>query len=308
MARIRTIKPEFFQHEGLYEAEDATGLPLRLAFIGLWCQCDKEGRFDWRPRRLKLNILPWDDVDFSRVLDALSTRGFVVKYTSEEEEFGFIPSWRRHQAINNRERESELPEPNENNIIETREQRVNDASTTREGSCRGEGKGREGEREGERNGKGKGSSSSLRDSEDVCAGVCDPAAAPPDKPNGKSLPKPSTLTWTAYAEAYAQRYGATPVRNAKVNGQLAQLVARIPQAEAPDVARWYVAHSGARYVAAGHPVGLLLQDAEALRTEWVTGHRRTTTAAHQADKRQATGDAAGRLIAKYEQEESSGQG
>jgi hypothetical protein len=35
--RIRTIKPEFFHHEGIYEAELQSNLPLRLAFIGLWC-------------------------------------------------------------------------------------------------------------------------------------------------------------------------------------------------------------------------------------------------------------------------------
>lgn len=303
MARIRTIKPEFFQHEALHAAEEESGLPLRLAFVGLWCQCDKEGRFEWRPKRLKLNVLPWDEVDFSRVLDALATRGFISKYACDGQEFGFIPSWRRHQVINNRERESEFPEPNENNQLLTREVRVIDASSTRHGKLQGE---LEGELEGERKGKGNGSSSSLRDSEDVCAGVCAPDAAPPARTNGKHEPKPSALAWNAYAEAYTSRYGATPVRNAKVNGQLAQLVTRIPQAEAPEVARWYVHHNGSRYVAAGHPVGLLLQDAEALRTEWVTGHRRTATAARQADKRQATGDVASRLIAKYEAEDANG--
>jgi hypothetical protein len=33
--RIRTVKPEFFRHEELYELEKQTGLPLRLAFIGV---------------------------------------------------------------------------------------------------------------------------------------------------------------------------------------------------------------------------------------------------------------------------------
>jgi hypothetical protein len=34
MARIRTIKPEFFRHGGLFDAEIETGLPLRVAFAG----------------------------------------------------------------------------------------------------------------------------------------------------------------------------------------------------------------------------------------------------------------------------------
>src|SRR4051812_45234679 len=86
--RIRSIKPEFFLHEGLYELEQEAGLPIRVAFAGLWCAADREGRFKWEPRKLGVMILPYDGLEFSRVLDALSTRGFVVKYTSEGSDFG----------------------------------------------------------------------------------------------------------------------------------------------------------------------------------------------------------------------------
>jgi hypothetical protein len=138
--RIRTIKPEFFTHDGIFEAEQETGLPLRLAYIGLWCAADREGRFRWEPRRLKVQVMPYDDVDFSRVLDALVTRGFLVHYASAGREFGAIPSFTKHQVINNRERDSELPEPLSINTIDaclTREPRVDHASKE-------EGKGREG--------------------------------------------------------------------------------------------------------------------------------------------------------------------
>jgi hypothetical protein len=149
MARIRTIKPDFFRHGGLYDAERETGMPLRVAFAGMWTAADREGRFRWKPRELKLDCLPHDEVDFSRVLDALLTRGFIVKYAVEGDEYGHIPSWHEHQIINNREKPSSLPEPNENNTL-TREPRVNHACPTRLNSPQGEGKGREGEREGER--------------------------------------------------------------------------------------------------------------------------------------------------------------
>ena len=39
MARIRTVKPEFFKHEEIYQAEIEEKLPLRLAFIGLFGVC-----------------------------------------------------------------------------------------------------------------------------------------------------------------------------------------------------------------------------------------------------------------------------
>lgn len=109
MARIRTVKPEFFRHEGLFEAEKETDLPLRLAFLGLLTVADREGRFRWRPRVLKLDVFPHDQMDFSPVLDALTTRGFLVRYMCGTEEYGFIPTFKKHQHINNRERASELP-------------------------------------------------------------------------------------------------------------------------------------------------------------------------------------------------------
>lgn len=145
MARIRTIKPEFFRHADLFEAEKETGFPLRLAFAGLWTAADREGRFKWKPRELKLDCLPHDDVDFSRVLDALATRGWIVRYAVDGVEYGAIPTWKAHQIINNREKASDIPAPNEINIL-TREARVDDASGTRlEGKGReGKGKGREG--------------------------------------------------------------------------------------------------------------------------------------------------------------------
>ena len=143
MPRIRTVKPELFKHEGLYDAEAETGLPLRLAFIGLFTCCDREGRFKWRPRTLKLDVLPYDNCDFSRVLHALWTRGFIVKYEVDGEEYGCIPTFTTHQVINNRESESNIPPPDENSIKSwdsTRAARVDDASGT---PVKGKGIGRE---------------------------------------------------------------------------------------------------------------------------------------------------------------------
>jgi hypothetical protein len=144
VGRIRTVKPEFFEHSGLYDAEQETGLPSRLGFAGLWTCCDREGRFKWRPRELKLDVLPYDDCDFSRVLDALATRGFLVQYESGTEVFGYIPSWKDHQFVNNKEPKSKLPEPSCNEHLDacfTRDERVEDANGTRGVK---EGKGKEG--------------------------------------------------------------------------------------------------------------------------------------------------------------------
>ena len=166
MARIRTIKPEFFKHEDLFDAEKETGLPLRLAFAGLWTVCDREGRFEWRPRAIKTDVLPYDDVDFSRVLDALATRGFIVRYRVDGKDYGFVPGFSRHQLINGRESESKIPDPDQDADIydySTRQPRVNDASATRHNLARGEGEGKGKGREGE-----DGSYDPLSSADDDC--------------------------------------------------------------------------------------------------------------------------------------------
>lgn len=111
MTKIRTVKPELFRHDALFEAEKNFQLPLRLAFIGLFTCCDKEGRFKWEPRSLKLDILPYDTVDFALVLNALWETGFIQKYSWQNKHYGFIPSWHQHQSINKHEPDSKLPDP-----------------------------------------------------------------------------------------------------------------------------------------------------------------------------------------------------
>lgn len=165
MARIRTVKPELAAHEEMFDLEESTGLPVRFAWVMLFTVADREGRFAWRPRTIKAQTLPHDMIDFARVLDAWVTRGFVVKYRVGNEWFGWIPTFTKHQVINNREAASDLPDiaaadeivSNNNNDLDacgTRQPRVEDASGTREVHALGEGRkeGREGKgKEGKEN-------------------------------------------------------------------------------------------------------------------------------------------------------------
>jgi hypothetical protein len=113
MARIRTVKPEFFKHYDLFKAEEECGLPLRVAFSGLWCCADKEGRFKWQPAQLKLDVLPYDDVNFEDVLNVLERHEFIVKYSVDNKWFGCIPTLPEHQRFSGKEAqfESKLPPP-----------------------------------------------------------------------------------------------------------------------------------------------------------------------------------------------------
>lgn len=132
-----------------------------------------------------------------------------------------------------------------------------------------------------------------------------PVAAKPVKVKQpkESKETPTVGTWKAYSTAYSVRYHVEPVRNATVNGQLANLVSRLGAEEAPAVAAFYVRSNNNRYVSAGHSVGMLVMDAEKLRTEWATGRQGTTTQAIQADKTQANFNAFAPLIAEAQSKE-----
>ena len=137
MSRIRTVKPELFKHEALFDAELNSKLPLRLAFIGLFTVADCEGRFKWRPRTLKLDVLPHDFVDFASVMNALESAGFIERYEVDGEVYGWIPSFTKHQRLQTKELAagSTIPSPNDRDATGTHPERYRDASriTGREG-------------------------------------------------------------------------------------------------------------------------------------------------------------------------------
>lgn len=104
MARIRTIKPEFFTSEDIVALS-----PLaRLLYIAIWCEADKEGRLVWKPATFRLRYFPADNCDIRALCDELVSAGLVVLYGHG---LAHIPGFARHQHVNPRESKSVLPEP-----------------------------------------------------------------------------------------------------------------------------------------------------------------------------------------------------
>ena len=148
--RIRTVKPEFFTHADLADLDKISQLPIRLSFLGLWCCCDREGRFKWDPRRLGVQILPYDYVDFEIILDILNANGYIEKYEVDGKTYGWVPSFHRHQVINNREQESSLPPFQQPDLFCGDLTRESTGESTRPDASKGEGKGRKEEKGKER--------------------------------------------------------------------------------------------------------------------------------------------------------------
>ena len=256
MARIRTIKPEFWTSGQVLECSTNA----RLMFIGLWNFSDDEGRHPYRPKQIKAQIFPSDDLsekDILGMLLELSKNGLITTYTIDNEQYLLINGW-HHQRID-KPQPAKYPPPlqdDSGNILGTFPPDRIGKDTIGVDTIGNETKGQDS--------SGK------------------PTALP-------AVRKESVTgkTWESYSKAYEHRYRTPPVRNASVNAKLSQFVARIGIDESPEVAAFYVYHNNGFYVSQGHPVGVMLKDAEKLRTEWATNTQITGTRAKQVDQKQA---------------------
>jgi len=104
VARIRTIKPEFFTSDDIC----ALSPRARLLYIGLWCEADREGRLVWAPRGFKRRYLPDDECDVEALCRELTDRTLVRLYGDG---LAFIPTFATHQHVNPREAASKLAPP-----------------------------------------------------------------------------------------------------------------------------------------------------------------------------------------------------
>lgn len=112
MARARNIKPSFFQNEELGELD-----PLaRLAFIGMWTIADYKGCIEFRPKRLKVQLLPYDECDMERIAINLDKSGFVQIYSVDGQRYIKIVNFDKHQNPHKNEKDagSDIPDIPEN--------------------------------------------------------------------------------------------------------------------------------------------------------------------------------------------------
>lgn len=108
---------------------------------------------------------------------------------------------------------------------------------------------------------------------------------PEEKPQQETeFQQKCRAAWKGYGESYMQRYGTAPIRNAKVNSQVKQLVQRLG-AESADVATWFVLNVNESFIVRKvHDLGLLVANAESYRTQWAMGRAMTNTRANQIDQ------------------------
>lgn len=117
MARSRNIKPGFFKNETLAECA-----PLaRLLFAGLWCVADRAGRLEDRPKRIRAEILPYDEGSVDDLLNDLHKAGFILRYKVGMNAYIQVLNFDKHQNPHCREPESTIQAPNEYSACTVRE-------------------------------------------------------------------------------------------------------------------------------------------------------------------------------------------
>jgi len=124
MARSRNIKHSFFQDAELLE------LPFedRLLFAGLWTLADREGRLKDKPKQIKIEIFPADQVDVNESLERLSSKGMIIRYCVDGKRFIQICNFRKHQKPHHKEVDSEIPAPEKANV--NNDSRMDESSMT----------------------------------------------------------------------------------------------------------------------------------------------------------------------------------
>ena len=97
MARIRTVKPEFWTSEQVMDCSPTA----RLAFIGMWNFCDDAGIHQASAKTLKAEIFPADDMlagDVQVLVDELKANGLIVEYEVAGKAYWQVTGW-YHQKI-----------------------------------------------------------------------------------------------------------------------------------------------------------------------------------------------------------------
>ena len=112
MPRSRNIKPSFFTNDELAEI-DPIG---RLLFIGLWTLADYKGELEYREKKIKAQLLPYDDCDIKKIAINLDKSGFIRFYSDGDKVYINIVNFNKHQNPHKNEREkgSEIPSYSKN--------------------------------------------------------------------------------------------------------------------------------------------------------------------------------------------------
>ena len=131
MARIRSVKPEFFHHEGLASCSPHA----RLLFVALWQLADRSGRLRWIPMQVHAHAFPHEPgLDVKAIASELESIGCLRPYVVGGKNFVDIENFTKHQKVPNSERKSVLPAVSQETLTTFVRQGVCESKHWRDGS------------------------------------------------------------------------------------------------------------------------------------------------------------------------------
>ncbi len=98
MARIRTVKPEFWTDERVGECS----VSARLLLIGSLNFADDEGGLDRSAKQLKAQVFPYDAIDCEPLVLELIRVGLFIEYEVLDRKYLHIKGFSKHQKVENK--------------------------------------------------------------------------------------------------------------------------------------------------------------------------------------------------------------
>lgn len=92
MSRIRSVHPGMFTDEAFMTVSSAA----KVVLIGIWCECDDQGVFEWKPFTLKARLLPAEDVNMDAILSELASVDFIRRFECGKS-YGLVRNFQRYQ-------------------------------------------------------------------------------------------------------------------------------------------------------------------------------------------------------------------
>lgn len=265
MARIRSIKPEFWRDGKIARITKQCA----LFFIGLWNFCDDEGKCETDSLELSLKLPLFRSQDIVKHISQLYEAGLVR--LSINRDWLLVQNW-EHQKID----KPKKPKVSKEDIQWLEPFTPGESPKSRRSVGDKSSKSRRKDRIGEDR---IGSGADL-----FSEGVAPATSARPveaevvtdETPDQKSL---GARIWDAYRAAVQKRWRFDPPANPTVRGQCAQIGKRLGEEAIPAI-EFFVAKNNDQYLLkTHHPVGAFLKNAESYHGQWQRGQVVTT---HQA--------------------------
>lgn len=263
MARIRYIKPEFFEDETV----GALSVLARMLYIGLWCHLDRTGVAPLSPKVFKAKIFPFDDdVTAAKVAELvfeLINCGRLSVFEHDGKKFIFCANFKKHQLFHKNEKAKYSF--SEEYILAQCKHRTETVLVPFEHTkelVTGNGERVTG------NGQlvtGNGSHGPSKD-----------GAAPKEKPDTRSF-------IVAYCEAYKTRYKTNPLVPDDQLGIVRSIVKAAGNARAPDYAREYLSMTDGWFLTKRHDLATLKANLNAVKIRLETGQTISRKEASIAD-------------------------